>query len=249
MRRTSGFACFCSAVLETAFAPPVIVPGPWSGSDDAFGRLTEDAFAPYPTLPDLPDLALVTRSHDPGTVAYFRAGGTHFLSSDDLDAVAKHTCAVVMQAPTTPLGARALLLTAAALLDAGGAGVRVDGAVKVMDKDRWRALAADEHPLAPYAALVQVLEDPRRGTHSLGMHYFGLPDVRLDTPLPPNVAFEAVHRLNQMQLAEPSSFADGLTLALDGQHALALHHERDTFASPGHPSFNPHGRWRVAPAS
>lgn len=233
--------------METAFAPPVIVPGPWNGPDDAFAALTEDAFAPYAAVPDLPDLALATRGHDAGTVTYFRAGGTHFLSAADLDAVARHTCVVVMQAPPGLLGARALLIAGAALLDAGGAGVRVDGAVKVVDKNRWRALAADEHPLAPYAALVQVLEDPRRGTHSLGMHYFGLPDVRIDAPLPPNVAFEAVHRLNQMQLAEPSSFADGLTLALDGQHALELHRERDTFATPGHPSFNPHGRWRVAP--
>jgi len=231
--------------VELAYAPPVAVPGPWASSEEAFAALTEEAFAPYVTLPDLPDLSLAARSHDTGTVTYFRAGGSHFLSSADLDAVARHQTVVVMHAPTSVAGARALLLTAAALLDAGGAGVRVDGAVKVVDKDRWRALAADEHPLAPYAALVQVLADARRGTHSLGMHYFGLPDVRMDVPLAPEIAFEAVHRLNQMQLAEPSSFVEGGTLTLDGQGGLVLRREDDRFATPGHPSHNPHGRWRV----
>lgn len=234
--------------MEFPSSPSISVPGPWTSPEQAFGTLTEAAFAPYAVEADLPDLSLSTRAPDAATVTYFRMGGEGFFPPDALAAVAAHRLIVVMEAPPTPPGARALLVTAAALLDAGGAGVRVDGAVKVVDADRWRALAADPHPLAPYAALVQVLQDPRRGTHSLGMHYFGLPDVRIDVEMAPQTAFETVHRLNQMQIAELGAFSDGQPLTLDGREGLVLHHEPDHLAPAQHPSRNPYGRWRVAAA-
>lgn len=113
----------------------------------------------------------------------FRAAGPHWRDTVEMAAIGHHKSVVYL---TDEGGSRprieALMVAAAALIKAGGLGVKVESSGLAHSPDQWLDLAASIHLLSAYRAFVVTVGGD--APYTCGMQNFGMKDVRMPQGVP-----------------------------------------------------------------
>lgn len=113
----------------------------------------------------------------------FRAVGPHWRDSREMTAIEQHKSVVyLIDEGGSRARIEALMAAGAALIDAGGLGVKVESSGLAHSPDQWRDFAANVHLLSAYRAFVVTIDGD--APYTCGMHNFGMKDVRLSPGIP-----------------------------------------------------------------
>lgn len=231
------------------------VPGPWQSSEELLrsviesdtGYLYAGQVLYHPASQQ--GFAVEIYAPNPNMREAFRLAGHGRLSDEVLAQVASHaSTAYVLSEELSEASAKAIQQAAAALLKAGGYGVKVESAGLAHASDRWFALAASDDPFDLYRSFV-TLAGATDCFYSCGMHNVGLPDTTVPKDMEPEDAAELLNTFNTYRLIEKPALNSGETFSLDETSpyfelqlgACELFAEDDPF-------YNPFGVWRLTRA-
>ncbi|MBN3727445.1 hypothetical protein [Burkholderia sp. Ac-20379] len=117
-------------------------------------------------------------SADERMASAFHAAGPHWRDSSEMAAIAQHKSVVyVVDEGGSRARIEALMAAGAALIDAGGLGVKVESSGVAHSPEQWRDYVANVHLLSAYRAFVVTVGSD--APYTCGMHNFGMKDVRL----------------------------------------------------------------------
>ncbi|KLD76633.1 hypothetical protein FZ025_16165 [Xanthomonas hyacinthi] len=235
-------------------APRIVlcIPGPWqdrsqflaaivrgSGGYLFAGRIlrhvqTGDAFE------------LQYEPRDPRMAAAFAAAGPHWRGSAEMARIDAHaSVAYLIGVGGSRVRAEAMMAAAAALLEAGGLGVKVESSGVAHSAAAWRQLCAERSQCSAHRAYV--LNVTGAQVHSCGMHHFGMKDaiVAVQAASDP-VAL--LHSFTWYLFTEASAMREGHTFSVAPQAPrYRLDAEPGTQFQPGDLFANPYGLWRLTP--
>ena len=182
---------------------------------------------------------------DPRMGAAFRAAGPHWADTADMQRVDSHASVVYLVADGgTAIQAEALMQAAAALLDAGGLGVKVESSGVAHAPTTWRELCADLHLFSAHRAYVLYITGPK--VYSCGMHNLGLCDAIVDNDGDTAEAVELLRVFTRYLFTESPTIRAGQTFSTAAD-APAYRLLDD--AGPGYEAdslfANPFGYWRL----
>lgn len=227
------------------------IPGPWATRADfqaaVFEAGTGHVFAGG-VLMDRQSHAAFRISFeeaDPRLVTAFHNAGSHWRDTPDMVAIASHRSVVRIVDEGCSRGrAEALMQAAAALVKAGGLGVKVDSSGLAHTPAQWLELTASAHLGTAFHAMVVSVRDSE--AHTCGMHNFGMADVQVGAGDPQAVllALQFAHYL----FFEGPAIEPGQTFSVS-LDAPAYHiEEAEPVAyAAGSPLANPFGTWRLVP--
>lgn len=113
----------------------------------------------------------------------FHAAGSHWRDTVEMTAIGQHKSVVYL---TDEGGSRsrieALMGAAAALIKAGGLGVKVESSGLAHSPDQWLDFSANTHLLSAYRAFVVTVGG--EAPYTCGMQNFGMKDVRMPAGIP-----------------------------------------------------------------
>lgn len=245
--------------MQNTTSPVTIVlgiPGPWpdhvefanalSGGGRGFGlcdgQLTHAASGQQ--------FGLEMMEHDPGLRLAFELANRQSLAPADLDRIATHRQTAYLFGPGGSLGAaRNLMQAAAAVLDAGGYGVKVETAGVALSAQDWleQTRRRETHVGALYIAYVALIG--RQGQfYSCGMHNLGFPDAIVSAGLAAAQAGALLRGFLMQIIHEQPLLVSGETVVNDesGKQYRITHEPCHTFP-PDDPFHNPFGVWRLQP--
>ena len=165
------------------------IPGPWETRADLISALIERetgylfAGGLIMEMESRIDFRAHHEGPDDRMAAAFRAAGPHWRESSEMAAIGHHK-SVVYLADEGGSRARieAMMGAAAALIRAGGLGVKVESSCLAHSPDQWLDLAASTHLLSAYRAFVVTVGSD--APYTCGMHNFGMKDVRMPPGVP-----------------------------------------------------------------
>ncbi len=185
--------------------------------------------------------------HDPRLQQAFQSASfAHPLLEADLAAIGRHTFTVYLLAPPGTANARLVLDAAAALLDVGGLGVKVETSGVAHGAVRWREFAATpEDPISLYRAFVALVGGPD-DVYSCGMHNLEEPDaIVADSIARPA---ELVQAFLLYRLLEGAGIKAGEAFAVSEDSPRYLLRSVPCRTYPEGDLFhNPWGLWRLVP--
>lgn len=165
------------------------IPGPWETRADLISALIEAEtgylFAGGIIMEMKSQIGF--RAHHEGPddrmTSAFRVAGAHWRDTVEMTAIGHHKSVVYL---TDEGGSRsrieALMGAAAALIKAGGLGVKVESSGLAHPPDQWLDLAANTHLLSAYRAFVLTVGSD--APYTCGMQNFGMRDVRMSPGVP-----------------------------------------------------------------
>jgi hypothetical protein len=187
---------------------------------------------------------------DPKMPLAFRAAGSQWVGPDDLAQIGGHTHVLYLIGKGGSIERAAGLAAAASgLLKSGGIAVKVETTGKAHRADAWHAIADSPSIVRLYDAFVVFVSD-KNTAWSVGMKTFGLPDVILKSTLPIDEAVSTLNTFLLYVLLENPDLRSEQTFAASEedptyflrQEGCKHYEKKDLF-------FNPHGVWRLIPAS
>jgi len=120
---------------------------------------------------------LELQARDDRMLGAFKAVGPHWRNSGEMENIDSHQSVAYLIAPGgSDERVHAIMMTARALLDAGGMGVKVESSGIAHSPEYWRHRCDSLKLWGAYKAFVVVVAGSQQ-THSCGMHAFGLRDV------------------------------------------------------------------------
>lgn len=184
---------------------------------------------------------------DPAMERAFGAAGPHWRDTPEMDAIARH-CSVVylIGRGGTSNAAESMIRAAAALLAAGGMGVKVESSGVAHSPRQWHALAANLDSFSAHDALVMYVAGGE--IYSCGMHLLGLPDaITVGTDLAADA--ELLRVFTRYLYRETPVLRDGQTFAADAASPVYQVRRDRGIVYPADSLFtNPYGYWRLEPA-
>jgi len=235
------------------------VPGPWADHSEvikaiATARTPPTFIALGSVLMELGSKAgfeLEVYPGDPAMPKAFAIASGGRLSEAELAPIAEHRSTVYLIGDEGSLvAARRMLAAATYLLDAGGAGVKIESAGLAHSAAAWRYFASSCSTLSIYGAFVTLVGGTAADHHySCGMHNLGLPDASVVGTLPLDEAAEILTTFNHWNLIERPPLQDGAWFACAaGEPAFTASH-RDFGYQADDPLNNPFGRWHLEPTN
>ncbi|MFG6485667.1 hypothetical protein ACG04R_03225 [Roseateles sp. BYS78W] len=187
-------------------------------------------------------------AHDPRMADAFRAAGPHWRDTPAMNAIGQHASVVYLIGPGGFRGdAHALMLAAAALLDAGGLGVKVESSGVAHSPDDWRALCTDIHLFSAHRAYVLYITGPQ--VYSCGMHNLGLRDAIIENA-GTAAAVELLRVFTRYLVIESPTLLAGQTFSTEnGAPVYRLHDDPGPDHGDNSLYTNPWGSWRLVPIS
>jgi hypothetical protein len=161
--------------IEIAFR----IPGPWKHPKDLIDRLppnhrlTIDGL----TLPDGTEVGFGAVAADTQFPGIFRSSCRKEPTPTELEAVDHYSVNVFLMGPGGSLdAARRMMQAAAAIVQAGGAGVFIDNSAVAHGAGQWLDLTNDSSPEAVSFAFVAIIGG-KTEIWTMGMHALGLRDI------------------------------------------------------------------------
>ncbi|QNA88022.1 hypothetical protein G4G28_05155 [Massilia sp. Dwa41.01b] len=159
------------------------IPGPWD-SQQALADDIADGDSGHLLIENLLRDAetgftceLVYGAADPEVSAAFRVAGPHWAASGAMDDVGEHRCVVYLIGKGgSREAAEAMMRAGAALVDAGGLGVKVESTGIAHGPAYWTEMCEQLPLLTAHRALVVFVVSGHE-VYSCGMHNFGLPEA------------------------------------------------------------------------
>ena len=230
--------------------PPAVnvtlrVPGPWAHPKELAQRLPAGCRL-RPDALELDDGTRIEFSAVPADDQFaevFAGACRQPPTAAERTVVNGYTVNVLLHGPGgSKAAAHAVMRAAAAIVEAGGAGVFIDNSAMAHGGENWRAMTADGGPDALSFAFASIIRG-KAEVWTMGMHVLGLPEVvmkRADV----EGGFDVVE-MTRYLAAGDKPVGDGHVIAdLDGPRFKTLS-EPDTFSKPGSPMHNPFGRLRL----
>jgi hypothetical protein len=222
------------------------IPGQWAHPGELIQRLpkgyrlTGEALI----LPDGTQIDFGAMAPDGQFAEIFRTSCRQPPTDEELAAVEGYRVNLFLSGPGGSLAAaRTMMRAAAALIQAGGAGVFIDNSALAHGGQDWLAMAEDGSSDAVSFAFVSII----RGTAdvwTMGMHVLGLRDVVMKRADVEAGGFDIVDVIRYLCRGE-KPVADGHVLAdLDGPRFRVVAADGDLELA-GSPMGNPFGRWKV----
>ncbi|MDB5748027.1 MAG: hypothetical protein JWP72_2875 [Massilia sp.] len=236
-------------------APELVlcIPGPWrdrkelteSIADSESGyqliggvlRDTFDGFA----------CDLVLEGADPDLAAAFAKAGPHWAASSAMAAVADHDCVIYLAGKGgSRQAAESMMRAAAALVEAGGLGVKVDSTGIAHGPAYWFDICDKLEQLTAHRALV-VYVMGKDDVFSCGMHNFGLPDA-MTGALDKAAAADMLRTFTRYLLEQAPVLEDGHTFSVrEGMPVYRVVKVPARDYGPDSLFNNPYGAWRLEP--
>jgi hypothetical protein len=236
-------------------APEMVlcIPGPWenqtdlvrsiatSGSGYLFaGRILLHIETHY-------SCELVFETVDPRMVEAFAIAGGHWRDTPEMDRIADHRSVVYLVAKGgSQVAAENLMKCAAALLHAGGFGVKVESSVLAHNPSAWKDYCDQLYCFTAHKALVVYLTGPQ--VHSCGMHNLGMRDAITAAGSDNISSVELLKVFTFYLFSESPIIRAGQTFSVDADAPL--------FRIENHPGWdygpdslftNPYGAWYLEP--
>lgn len=190
---------------------------------------------------------LVFEGADPELAAAFAKAGPHWAASSAMEAVADHDCVVYLLGKGGSLNAaESMMRAAAALVEAGGLGVKVDSTGIAHGPAYWFDICDKLEQLTAHRALV-VYVMGREDVFSCGMHNFGLPDA-MTSARDKAAAADMLRTFTRYLLERSPVFEDGHTFSVrDGEPVYRVRRVPARDYGPDSLFNNPYGAWRLEP--
>ena len=237
-------------------APELVlcVPGPWRDREELTQCLANSETDYELAAGVLRDTVggfacdLVLEGADPDLPAAFAKAGPHWAASSAMAAVADHDCIAYLVGKGGSLeAAEAMMRAAAALVEAGGLGVKVDSTGIAHGPAYWFELCDKLEQLAAHRALV-VYVMGKEDVFSCGMHNFGLPDAMTSAASKADATESAdmLRTFTRYLLERAPVFEDGHTFSV--REGMPVYRVRKVPARDYGPDSlfnNPYGAWRL----
>ncbi len=230
------------AKVEIAFR----IPGIWSGPQELVQRLPEGyQLSPEKlTLPDGTEVDFGAMEADDQFAQIFRSSCRRPPTDDEAATVAQYTVNIFLTGPGgSPDAARSMMQAAAAIIEAGGAGVFIDNSTVAHGGQGWLELTEDGGSDAltfGYIAIIAGQHDVR----TMGMHVLGRRDVIMKKVDADDDEFSIIDVMRYLCESE-KPVGDGHIFAdLDGPRFQAVAEEA-TDVPVGSAMHNPFGQLRL----
>jgi len=237
-------------------APELVlcIPGPWTSREELLKSMSaSDAGFVYAghLLLEMETgftCELVFEGADPAVTTAFKAVGPHWADSDAMAAVAGHASVVYLMGKGGARdNAESMMRAGAALIDAGGLGVKVDSTGIAHGPAYWTDLC-DQLPVqTAHRALVVYITG--RDVYSCGMHNFGLPEA-IVTPLDGDLqaAADLLRTFTHYLFAQAPLFEDGHTFSVsEGAPVYRVRAVPGLDYGENSLFNNPYGAWELEP--
>lgn len=228
------------------------IPGPWQDRSQFMAQIVRDSggylFAGRVLLHMASGTAfeLEYEPRDPRMAAAFASAGPHWRDSDAMAGIGAHaSVAYLIGAGGSRARAEAMMTAAAALLDAGGLGVKVESSGVAHSPAAWRQLCAELAQCSAHRAYV--LNITGEQVHSCGMHQFGMKDAIVDARAAADPV-ALIHTFTWYLFTEAPAMQEGHTFSVSAQAPrYRLSAEPSMQFEAGDLFANPYGLWRLTP--
>lgn len=228
------------------------IPGPWTGSSALAGEIAESGTGYVLDGKVLRDTdtgfacELVLQAADPELEEDFAKAGPHWAHTEAMADIDSHRTVAYLVAPGgSREAADAMMRAGAALIDAGGLGVKVDSTGIAHAPAYWIDMSEQLHLLTAHRALVVYVAGA--DVYSCGMHNFGLPEA-ITSSGDKTQAADMLRFFTRYLLEYAPALEDGHTFSVsEGKQMYRV--ERTAAIDYGEGSLfnNPYGAWRLTP--
>jgi hypothetical protein len=229
------------------------IPGPWTDSTELIGRLAKDSDGYLFAGRILMCMAtrfsceLVFEGADERMPRAFEVSGPHWRGTPEMAAIAAHRSVVyLVGSGGSRENAEALMRAGAALLRAGGLGVKVESTGLSYKPSDWLDHCENLHLFFAHRALVVYLTG--EDVCSCGMHNLGLKDAVTHGAGDPPETIELLRVFTRYLFTESPTVRAGQTFSV-AQDAPAYRIEEESAQTYEEDSLfhNPYGIWRLVP--
>lgn len=228
------------------------IPGPWDSSsalaeeiaasgtgyilEDKVLRDTETGFA----------CELVLQRADPDLATDFAKAGPHWAATEAMADIDLHATVAYLVGPGgSRAAADAMMRAGAAIIDAGGMGVKVDSSGIAHAPAYWTDMCDQLDQLTAHRALVVYVAGA--DVYSCGMHNFGLPEA-ITSAADKTQAADMLRFFTRYLLEHAPQLADGHTFSVsEGKQVYRVEQVPAIDYGPGSLFNNPYGAWRLSP--
>lgn len=222
------------------------IPAKWSGPREliermpAGYRLTPEALI----LPDQTHIELGFMNADDQFAEIFRSSCRQEPTEEELETVAGYTVNALLCGPGGSLAAaHTMMKAAAALVQAGAAGVFIDNSALAHGGHDWLAMTDDGGPDALSFAFASIIRG-KEEVWTMGMHVLGLRDIVMKRSDIEEDGFDIVEVIRYVARGD-KPIGDGHIIAdLDGPKFQAFFHPSAEMPE-GSPMHNPFGRLKL----
>jgi hypothetical protein len=230
------------------------IPGPWDSSsaladeiiasgtgyilEEKVLRDTETGFS----------CELVLQRADPELAADFAKAGPHWARTEAMADIDLHRTVAYLVAPGgSREAADAMMRAGAAIIDAGGLGVKVDSTGIAHAPAYWIDMSEQLGALTSHRALVVYVAGS--DVYSCGMHNFGLPEAITSADNKTEAA-DMLRFFTRYLLEHAPQFEDGHTFSVSAGKPVYRVERTDAIDyGPGSLFNNPYGAWRLTPVA
>jgi hypothetical protein len=222
------------------------IPGKWSHPGELI-QLLPDGHRLTPEtlfLPDTTQVEFGAMAADDQFAHIFRSSCRQQATEDELATVDRYTVNVTLRGPGgSPSAAHRMMQAAAAILEAGGAGVFIDNSALAHGRGHWLAMTDDGGPDALSFAFAGIIGG-REEVWTMGMHVLGLRDVVMKRADIEAEGLDIVDVIRYLARRE-KPINDGHILAdLNGPRFQAFMQDSGEKLA-GSPMYNPFGRLKL----
>ena len=189
---------------------------------------------------------LLYQEADPALPAAFVKAGPHWAASGAMAEVSRHACVVYLAGQGgSRQAAEAMMRAGAALVEAGGLGVKVDSTGIAHGPAYWTAMCEALPELSAHRALVVYVTGA--DVYSCGMHNFGLPDA-ITSAADKAAAADMLRTFTRYLLGRAPQMEDGHTFSIsEGAPVYRVLKVAAIDYGPDSLFNNPYGAWRLEP--
>lgn len=185
--------------------------------------------------------------HDADLKAAFSIAGMDRFTPEELTAIDKHTFVLFLVGKAGDIErAEKMLNAGAALLKAGGLGVKVETTGKALTQDHWMELAELDQPHKYYEAFVLLLKDKDNSIYSCGMHNLGMRDTIVSAGEPLQQTAELAELFCAYQVIEQPEIENEQTFRTMPESPIyRIYEEECNYYEQDNLFYNPYGMFRL----
>lgn len=222
------------------------IPGQWAHPKELIERLPDGCRLTGEALilPDGKEVGFGAAPADDEFARIFRSSCRQTPTEEEMAMVDNYTVNAFLIGPGGSMdAARTMMQAAAAVVEAGGAGVFIDNSALAHGGQQWLALTEDGGPDALSFAFVAIVGS-RMDVYTVGMHVLGLRDIVMKRADLEADDFDIIDVIRYMCLEEKPIDDGHLIADLNGLcfQAFTEHSPSELAGSPMH---NPFGRLRL----
>jgi hypothetical protein len=222
------------------------IPGSWGHPKELLARMPEGyrLTGEALILPDKTEIEFGAMPADDQFADIFRSSCRQPPTDEELATVAGYTVNVLLSGPGGSLeAARSMMQAAAAIVQAGGAGVFIDNSTVAHGGQQWLDMTEDGSPDALSFAFVAIVRG-KADVWTMGMHVLGLRDILMKRSDIETDGFDIVEVIRYVCSSEKPIDDGHLVADLNGPRFRAVTQDAPQNLA-GTPLHNPFGRLKL----